>query len=158
MSLCPVASTSPAHSSCTPCLDRRMGGREGGSEAGAGPEGLRMGSPVLWLYPFPAGSCHHPWSLKVSQCSAASLSNCIFLPDKRGAGSALVPTDRQAVSYSGICSRQKGEEGREISHSPPTGGWGENLALGRPSQHPQEMPRGQPRPEWTWVPHQCSLA
>lgn len=93
----PVASTGPAHGSCSPILDGgkegRGGGREGGVRGRAGPEGLEA-PPVLSLHPFPACwqlscSCHYTQGLQVFQSSAVSLSNSIFLPDKRGAGSAF---------------------------------------------------------------------
>lgn len=52
----PGASRDPAHGSCSPSLDGRTGGKEGGRkeefEAGAGPEGLR-GSQNSHLVPVP---------------------------------------------------------------------------------------------------------
>lgn len=68
------------------------GGREEGLEAGLA---LRVcGHRLSCLHPFPACwqlscSCHYTQGLQVFQSSAVSLSNSIFLPDKRGAGSAF---------------------------------------------------------------------
>lgn len=52
------------------------------------------GHRLSCLHPFPACwqlscSCHYTQGLQVFQSSAVSLSNSIFLPDKRGAGSAF---------------------------------------------------------------------
>lgn len=119
------------------------GRREEGLEAGAGPEGL--GTPGRSLHPLPACrqlscSCHHPQSLQVFQSSTVCLSNSIFLPDKRGAGSTFpfTTTGWLSAAVASVLVRKIKKEVKEaIALRLQAGGriWAWPL-LGRPSQGP----------------------